>query len=38
MKKQYIIVGDNNFWYDSFFAKNQQEIDKQVEFVKKTLS
>lgn len=27
MKKNYIIVGDNNFWYGTFSAENQTEID-----------
>ena len=30
MEKTYIIVGDNNFWYSTFTASTQQEIDESV--------
>lgn len=33
--KYYLIIGDNNFWYDSFAAEDQKGIDMAVEDVKR---
>ncbi len=38
MKKQYIIVGDNNHWYSTFEASTQDEIDSQLEFVRQSIN
>jgi len=32
--KKYIIVGDNNYWYHTFTATTQSEIDVEIEYVK----
>ena len=32
-KKQYVILGDNNFWYSTFDAENQEQIDEEVDIV-----
>jgi hypothetical protein len=37
MKKQYVIVGDNNFWYSTFEASTQDEIDSQVKFIRESI-
>lgn len=34
MKKQYIIVGDNNYWYSTFRASTQEEIDEEIKYVR----
>ena len=30
MKKTYLIIGDNNYWYSTFEASTQKEIDDAV--------
>lgn len=30
MKKKYIIVGDNNYWYSTFEASTTEEIDQAI--------
>lgn len=35
--KEYIIVGDNNFWYSFFQAKTKAQIKAEIKEVKKLL-
>ncbi len=37
MKKQYIIVGDNNYWYSTFEASNRDEIDEEIKYVRQLI-
>jgi hypothetical protein len=32
--KNYIIIGDNNYWYSTFDAKFAHEVTEQIELVK----
>ena len=34
MKRSFIIVGDNNFWYSTFTAETQDDIDDEIDVVK----
>lgn len=37
MEKTYVIVGDNNYWYATFSAKNATEINTRLKDVKKDI-
>ena len=37
MKKTYLIVGDNNFWYSTVEAENIQEIHDHLKYVREEL-
>lgn len=38
MKKTYIIVGDNNYWYSHFEAEFAHEVTAELEFVKQCIA
>lgn len=37
-KKNYIIVGDNNYWYDTTGLVTEKQLEKEIEEVKQGIS